>query len=253
MVVIREAEIVLNPIDRVSRVLDGIFSRLSRLTGEKIVPIDLDKKIFKNLDATQDRLNGLAKKKVNVNITENSADVAKNVMGKFDDLQNAFSQPLSLTVTDHISRHIDAIGKQLDILRAKAIIPVGLSTGAAAAGLAAGALGVAAVGGVAAAGVGLAAQSEEMMIRVNKLIGLTGEEAKNVSSDVDKLRIKTGSSESEVAAVYEMAGSSAIGLDKINKGKELEDAGDAAGGTVRRNDDPCKQAHRVNWRRSKKC
>ena len=60
-------------------------------------------------------------------------------------------------------------------------------------------------------------------------IGLTGEEARNVSSDVDKLRIKTGSSESEVAAVYEMAGSSAIGLDKINKGKELEDAGDAAG------------------------
>jgi len=229
MVVIREAEIVLNPIDRVSHVIDGIFSRLSRLTGEKIVPIDLDKKIFKNLDTTQDRLNGLAKKKVNVNITENSTDVAKNVMGKFDDLQNAFSQPLHITVIDQISRHIDSVGKQLDILRAKAIIPVGLSTGAAAAGLAAGALGVAAVGGVAAAGVGLAAQSEEMMIRVNKLIGLTGEEARNVSSDVDKLRIKTGSSESEVAAVYEMAGSSAIGLDKINKGKELEDAGDAAG------------------------
>ena len=106
MVVIREAEIVLNPIDRVSGVIDGIFARLSRLTGEKIVPIDLDKKIFKNIDSTQDRLNELGKKKVNVNITENSADVAKNVMGKFDDLQNAFSQPLSLTVTDHISRQL---------------------------------------------------------------------------------------------------------------------------------------------------
>lgn len=229
MTVIREAEIVLNPIDRVSSVIDGIFSRLSRLTGEKIVPIDLDKKIFKNLDTTQDRLNQLGKKKVNVNITENSADVAKNVMVKFDDLQDAFSQPLHLTVIDQISRHLDAVGKQLDILRAKAIIPVGLSTGAAAAGLAAGVVGVAAVGGVAAAGIGLAAQSEEKMIRVNKLIGLTGEEAKNVSSDVDKLRIKTGTSESDVTTVYEMAGSSAIGLDKINKGKELADAGDAAG------------------------
>ena len=229
MTVIREAEIVLNPIDRVSAVIDGIFSRLSRLTGEKIVPIDLDKKIFKNLDTTQDRLNELGKKKVNVNITENSADVAKNVMVKFEGLQDAFSRPLRLTVIDQISRHLDAVGKQLDILRAKAIIPVGLSTGAAAAGLAVGAVGVAAVGGVAAAGIGLAAQSEEKMIRVNKLIGLTGEEAKNVSSDVDKLRIKTGTSESDVTTVYEMAGSSAIGLDKINKGKELADAGDAAG------------------------
>jgi len=229
MTVIREAEIVLNPIDRVSSVIDGIFSRLSRLTGEKIVPIDLDKKIFKNLDTTQDRLNQLGKKTVNIKVADNSTEIAKNVMGKFEGLQNAFNQPLSLTVTDQISRHIDSIGKQLDILRAKAIIPVGLSTGAAAVGLAAGALGVAAVGGVAAAGVGLAAQSEEMMIRVNKLIGLTGEEAKNVGADVGKLRIKTGSSESEVAAVYEMAGSSAIGLDKINKGKELADAGDAAG------------------------
>ncbi|MFA5753068.1 MAG: hypothetical protein WC910_08370 [Bacteroidales bacterium] len=186
-------------------------------------------------DAIQKRITSVTRDKYVVDFgvsdtsVKKSSEAVKKVMGDFDGLQDAFSQPLHLTVIDQISRHIDSIGKQLDILRAKAIIPVGLSTGAAAAGLAAGALGVAAVGGVAAAGIGLAAQSEEMMIRVNKLIGLTGEEAKNVGADVGKLRIKTGSSESEVAAVYEMAGSSAIGLDKINKGKELEDAGDAAG------------------------
>lgn len=186
-------------------------------------------------DAIQKRITSVTRDKhvvdfgVSDTSVKNSSDAVKKVMGDMEGLRDAFSQPLSLTVTDLISGNLAAIGRQLDILRAKAIIPVGLSTGAAAAGLAAGALGVAAVGGVAAAGVGLAAQSEEMMIRVNKLIGLTGEEARNVSSDVDKLRIKTGSSESEVAAVYEMAGSSAIGLDKINKGKELEDAGDAAG------------------------
>ena len=186
-------------------------------------------------DAIQKRITSVTRDKhvvdfgVSDTSVKNSSDAVKKVMGDMEGLRDAFSQPLSLTVTDLISGNLAAIGRQLDILRATAIIPVGLSTGAAAAGLAAGALGVAAVGGVAAAGVGLAAQSEERMIRVNKLIGLTGEEARNVSSDVDKLRIKTGSSESEVAAVYEMAGSSAIGLDKINKGKELEDAGDAAG------------------------
>ena len=229
MVVIREAEIVLNPIDRVSHVLDGIFSRLSRLTGEKIVPIDLDKKIFKNIDSTQDRLNELGKKKVNVNITENSADVAKNVMGKFDDLQNAFSQPLSLTVTDHISRHIDAIGKQLDILRAKAIIPVGLSTGAAAAGLAVGAIGVAAVGMGVAATIPAAADLEAAMIRVNKLIGMEGEAAKGVQKDMQDMMMATGKGLDQIAAAYETAGGAGIGGDLMAVGdfegarKEISD------------------------------
>lgn len=229
MVVIREAEIVLNPIDRVSHVLDGIFSRLSRLTGEKIVPIDLDKKIFKNLDTTQDRLNGLAKKKVNVNITENSADVAKNVMGKFDDIQNAFSQPLSLTITDHISRHIDSIGKQLDILRAKAIIPVGLSTGAAAAGLAVGAIGVAAVGMGVAATIPAAADLEAAMIRVNKLIGMEGEAAKGVQKDMQDMMMATGKGLDQIAAAYETAGGAGIGGDLMAAGdmegarKEISD------------------------------
>ena len=229
MVVIREAEIVLNPIDRVSGVIDGIFARLSRLTGEKIVPIDLDKKIFKNLDATQDRLNGLAKKKVNVNITENSADVAKNVMGKFDDIQKAFSQPLSLTITDHISRHIDAIGKQLDILRAKAIIPVGLSTGAAAAGLAVGAIGVAAVGMGVAATIPAAADLEAAMIRVNKLIGMEGEAAKGVQKDMQDMMMATGKGLDQIAAAYETAGGAGIGGDLMAVGdfegarKEISD------------------------------
>ena len=229
MVVIREAEIVLNPIDRVSHVLDGIFSRLSRLTGEKIVPIDLDKKIFKNLDTTQDRLNGLAKKKVNVNITENSADVAKNVMGKFDDIQNAFSQPLSLTITDHISRHIDSIGKQLDILRAKAIIPVGLSTGAAAAGLAVGAIGVAAVGMGVAATIPAAAAREAAMVRVNKPIGREGEAAKGVQKDMQDMMMATGMGLDQIAAAYETAGGAGIGGDLMAAGdmegarKEISD------------------------------
>ena len=229
MVVIREAEIVLNPIDRVSGAIDGIFARLSRLTGEKIVPIDLDKKIFKNLDTTQDRLNELGKKKVNVNITENSADVAKNVMGKFDDLQNAFSQPLSLTVTDHISRHIDAIGKQLDILRAKAIIPVGLSTGAAAAGLAVGAIGVAAVGMGVAATIPAAADLEAAMIRVNKLIGMEGEAAKGVQKDMQDMMMATGKGLDQIAAAYETAGGAGIGGDLMAVGdfegarKEISD------------------------------
>jgi hypothetical protein len=229
MVVIREAEIVLNPIDRVSSVIDGIFSRLSRLTGEKIVPIDLDKKIFKNLDTTQDRLNALGKKTVNIKVADNSTEIAKNVMGKFEGLQNAFSQPLHITVIDQISRHIDSVGKQLDILRAKAIIPMGLSTGAAAIGLAAGVVGVAAVGMGVAATIPAAADLEASMIRVNKLIGMEGEAAKGVQKDMQDMMMATGKGLDQIAAAYEVAGGAGIGGDLMAAGdmegarKEISD------------------------------
>jgi len=152
MVVVREVDVVVNAIDNVSAAINRIDRSFDKMRSRKI----------------------------DLNIQDNTSATVRKVADNIDDLQRAASQPLSLTAKDLISRHIDAIGKQLDVLRAKAIIPVGLSTGAAAVGLAAGVAGVAAVGLGIAATIPSAAKLEDSMIRVNKLIGMEGEAAKGV-------------------------------------------------------------------------
>ncbi|MFA7212205.1 MAG: hypothetical protein WC110_12245, partial [Bacteroidales bacterium] len=186
-------------------------------------------------DAIQKRITSVTRDKhvvdfgVSDTSVKNSSDAVKKVMGDMEGLRDAFSQPLSLTVTDLISGNLAAIGRQLDILRAKAIIPVGLSTGAAAAGLAVGVVGVAAVGMGVAATIPAAADLEASMIRVNKLIGMEGEAAKGVQKDLQDMMMATGLGLDQVAAAYETAGGAGIGGDLMAAGdmegarKEISD------------------------------
>lgn len=186
-------------------------------------------------DAIQKRITSVTRDKYVVDFgvsdtsVKNSSDAVKKVMGDMEGLQDAFSQPLSLTVTDLISGNLAAIGRQLDILRAKAIIPVGLSTGTAAIGLAAGVVGVAAVGMGVAATIPAAADLEASMIRVNKLIGMEGEAAKGVQKDLQDMMMATGLGLDQVAAAYETAGGAGIGGDLMAAGdmegarKEISD------------------------------
>jgi len=186
-------------------------------------------------DAIQKRITSVTRDKhvvdfgVSDTSVKNSSDAVKKVMGDMEGLRDAFSQPLSLTVTDLISGNLAAIGRQLDILRAKAIIPVGLSTGTAALGLAAGVVGVAAVGMGVAATIPAAADLEASMIRVNKLIGMEGEAAKGVQKDLQDMMMATGLGLDQVAAAYEKAGGAGIGGDLMAAGdmegarKEISD------------------------------
>ncbi|MFA5457648.1 MAG: hypothetical protein WC261_08475, partial [Synergistaceae bacterium] len=145
-----------NLIDNFTAKFDAIQKRLSSVTSDKYI-VDFEvsndavkqtQDLGKNL---QKSVTDISKKKVDLKVTDNSTEVVKNVMGNVDDLQNALSQPISVTIKDLISGRLEAIGKILDGLRAKGIIPVGLSTGAAAVGMVAGVAGVAAIGmGVAA-------------------------------------------------------------------------------------------------------
>ena len=183
MVVVREVDVVVNAIDNVSAAINRIDRSFDKMRSRKI----------------------------DLNIQDNTSATVRKVADNIDDLQRAASQPLSLTAKDLISRHIDAIGKQLDVLRAKAIIPVGLSTGAAAVGLAAGVAGVAAVGLGIAATIPSAAKLEDSMIRVNKLIGMEGEAAKGVQKDMQAMMMATGMGLDEIAAAYERAGGAGIG------------------------------------------
>jgi len=175
-------------------------------------------------DAIQKRITSVTRDKhvvdfgVSDTSVKNSSDAVKKVMGDMEGLRDAFSQPLSLTVTDLISGNLAAIGRQLDILRAKAIIPVGLSTGTAALGLAAGVVGVAAVGMGVAATIPAAADLEASMIRVNKLIGMEGEAAKGVQKDLQDMMMATGLGLDQVAAAYEKAGGAGIGGDLMAAG-----------------------------------
>ncbi|MFA5458002.1 MAG: phage tail tape measure protein [Synergistaceae bacterium] len=196
-----------NLIDNFTSKFDGIMKRITSVTRDKYV-VDFG---------------------VSDTSVKKSSEAVKKVMGDFDGLQDAFSQPLHLTVIDQISRHIDSIGKQLDILRAKAIIPVGLSTGTAAIGLAAGVVGVAAVGMGVAATIPAAADLEASMIRVNKLIGIEGDAAKGVQKDLQDMMMATGLGLDQVAAAYETAGGAGIGGDLMAAGdmegarKEISD------------------------------
>ncbi|MDD3952112.1 MAG: phage tail tape measure protein, partial [Desulfobacterales bacterium] len=196
-----------NLIDNFTAKFDGIMKRITSVTRDKYV-VDFG---------------------VSDTSVKNSSDAVKKVMGDMEGLQDAFSQPLSLTVTDLISGNLAAIGRQLDILRAKAIIPVGLSTGAAAVGLAAGAVGVAAVGMGIAATIPAAADLEAAMVRVNKLIGMEGEAAKGVQKDMQDMMMATGLGLDQIAAAYETAGGAGIGGDLMAAGdmegarKEISD------------------------------
>lgn len=88
-------------------------------------------------------------------------------------------------------------------------------------------VGVAAMaGGALVAGLGAsvvsAADLEDAMIRVNKMIGLEGDEAKNLQKDVQAMMKATGKGLAEVQAAYETAGGAGIGLDLIKAGKYAE-------------------------------
>ncbi|MFA5407961.1 MAG: phage tail tape measure protein, partial [Bacilli bacterium] len=223
-----------NLIDNFTAKFDAIQKRLSSVTSDKYI-VDFEvsndavkqtQDLGKNL---QKSVTDISKKKVDLKVTDNSTEVVKKVMGNVDDLQNALSQPISVTIKDLISGRLEAIGKILDGLRAKGIIPVGLSTGAAAVGMVAGVAGVAAIGMGVAATIPAAAELEDSMIRVNKLIGMEGEAAKGVQKDMQDMMMATGMGLDQVAAAYEQAGGAGVGGDLMAVGdfegarKEISD------------------------------
>lgn len=167
--------------------------------------------------------------KIPIRAEDQASATIKGITNKADELRNSLSQPITVTITDQITKHIGLISKQLDVLRAKGIIPVGMSTSLAAGGLAAGALGVAAVGVGIAATIPAAADLEAAMIRINKLIGMEGDAAKGVQKDVQNMMMATGQGLDQISAAYETAGGAGIGGDLMAKGdfegarKEISD------------------------------
>ncbi|MFA5409919.1 MAG: phage tail tape measure protein, partial [Bacilli bacterium] len=83
-----------------------------------------------------------------------------------------------------------------------------------------------------AATIPAAAELEDSMIRVNKLIGMEGEAAKGVQKDMQDMMMATGMGLDQIAAAYETAGGAGIGGDLMAVG-DFEGARKEISGFVR--------------------
>jgi len=111
MVIIREAEIVINPIDNVTQALDKINSFLSKLSDGAIIDIRINDVAFDKLDEVQKRVSEIGGTiPLDVSIADNSEAVARNISA------NANNAAQSLGTVSNAGKNI---GKELEISEKK--------------------------------------------------------------------------------------------------------------------------------------